>query len=51
MVERDFYKRINHHIRRRNLTPDHQFGFRNNHTTAQQVLGLTEEITEKFNSS
>lgn len=51
LIERIIYKRIKNITEDRNIIPEHQFGFRNAHSTTQQLIRVTEDIINNFNIS
>lgn len=50
MVERTINNRIIRKLEERNVTPQHQFGFRRQHATTHQPFRITEDIMEGFNT-
>lgn len=51
MVERTINCRIVKHLEDKKAIPPHQFGFRREHSTIQQIARITEDITEKLNTA
>lgn len=51
IAERIIETRLKEEIEEKQLLPDHQFGFRTDHSTIHQVTRLTEDIIRKFNVS
>lgn len=48
LFEKAFLKQLTPYLRRRNTIPSHQFGFRKNHGTIEQVNRITNEIRTAF---
>lgn len=48
IFEKGFLKRLNPILSEKQLIPDHQFGFRRQHTTIEQVHRITKEIRKAF---
>ncbi|KAK9887253.1 hypothetical protein WA026_021104 [Henosepilachna vigintioctopunctata] len=51
VIERTLYKRLKSFADSRNILPDHQFGFRTEHSTIYQLARMTEDIKDKLNIS
>lgn len=49
VIEKSIQRRLKTHLEERSTIPDHQFGFRNQHTTTQQLARITEDIIERYN--
>lgn len=49
VVERVIYKKLYKIAEEQNIIPNFQYGFRQGHSTTQQVIRLTEHINEKMN--
>lgn len=48
LLEKLFLSRLNPIIAEKNLIPDHQFGFRNSHSTIDQIHRITNTIEQSF---
>lgn len=48
LFERILLKRINSHIELNHLLPNHQFGFRQKHSTIHQLYRVTKHIKKTF---
>jgi len=48
LFEKAFLKQLTPYLKRRNTIPSHQFGFRKNHGTIEQVNRITNEIRTAF---
>lgn len=51
ITERVILKRLNDFEEKENITVDHQFGSRKSHSTVQQVVRITNDISTNFNEN
>lgn len=51
VVEKVIHDRLLDELETRKLLPDHQYGFRQSHSTIHPLLVMTEDILNKFNIS
>lgn len=51
IAERIIYNRIKEVVDEKKIIPNEQFGFRKDHGTTQQILRITEAITDGFNKA
>lgn len=51
VTERVLHSRLLEHITQHNILPEFQYGFRQEHSTTQQIARITEHIHKHFNTS
>lgn len=51
IVERVIHTRLQEEVQEKQILPNFQFGFREQHSTCQQIIRLTEHLTGKMNTA